>query len=136
MSSISVFIYGTLLPDQSNHAVVAAYAESYRPGQIVGCMVDCGDYPALVRDQTAKQRTSIIIGLWIAVDRAGLAAMDVLEEFHGIEEANDYERIWVSDAEDISLAGWVYIWESCRGIPVLEDAYWPDFYARKKAKEN
>lgn len=136
MSSISVFIYGSLLPGQSNHAVVAAYAESCRQGQIVGRMVDCGDYPALVRVQAAKQRTSIIRGLWIAVDRAGLAAMDILEEFHGIEEANDYERIWVSDAKDNSLAGWVYAWESCRGLPILEDSYWPDFYARKKAKEN
>jgi len=128
---INVFIYGTLLPDQSNYPVVSAYVQSIRPGQIVGRLVDCGAYPAAIRDAIAKQCNCIIRGQWIAVDREGLAAMDALEEFYGLEEQNDYERVWVVDAVDKHVSGWAYVWESSRDCPDISDDYWPNFFARK-----
>ncbi|WP_364143768.1 gamma-glutamylcyclotransferase family protein [Paenibacillus sp. LPE1-1-1.1] len=133
---INVFIYGSLLPGQSNHEVVSAYAASSKPGRISGRLVDCGAYPAAVRDEIAFGRNSIIRGLWITVDREGLAAMDRLEEFYGAEELNDYERIWVRDAADRKVSGWVYVWESDRGSPSVEEDYWPDFYAHKIGTAN
>jgi len=127
---IHVFIYGSLLPGQSNHHVVSSYAHTCKSGQIAGRLVDCGSYPAAVRDSIAWQRNSIIRGAWISVDRQGLAAMDALEDFYGIEELNDYERIWVTDAENREVSGWAYIWEASRGCPAVEHEYWPDFFAR------
>jgi gamma-glutamylcyclotransferase (GGCT)/AIG2-like uncharacterized protein YtfP len=131
---ISVFIYGSLLPGQSNHHVASTFVQSYRAGQIAGRMVDCGAYPAAVRDSIARQRNSIIRGQWITVDRDGMAAMDVLEDFFGIEEQNDYERVWVTDARNHDVAGWVYVWDTSRSCPSVEEEYWPDFYARKIAQ--
>jgi gamma-glutamylcyclotransferase (GGCT)/AIG2-like uncharacterized protein YtfP len=131
MQQITVFIYGTLLPGQSNHHIVASYVQSIRSGQIAGRLVDCGAYPAAVGDAVAKECNSIIRGQWIVVDREGLASMDVLEEFYGLEERNDYERVWVADVKDNRVSGWVYVWESSRGCADISDEYWPNFFARK-----
>ncbi|WP_081793589.1 gamma-glutamylcyclotransferase family protein [Paenibacillus darwinianus] len=92
-----VFIYGSLLPGMSNHIVVSDYIEAVVPGRIEGRLVDCGAYPALIRSAKANGRS--VRGLWIEVGRAGLAAMDALEQFGGIEETNDYERVWAQDLD-------------------------------------
>lgn len=126
-----VFIYGSLLPGQSNHHVVSDFVQCYRPGQIAGRLVDFGPYPAAVRDSIARARSSVIRGQWITVERAGLASMDVLEGFRGIDEPNDYDRIWVQDQNSAEVSGWVYVWDSNRGYPSIEENYWPDFFARK-----
>lgn len=132
MPDIRVFIYGTLLPGHSNHHVVSFFVKSYEPGEIDGRLVDCGPYPAAVRDQRKpEQAAGTIRGQWITVDRAGLAAMDVLEEFEGIEEDNDYDRVWARDIRKPGVQGWVYVWESDRGCPAIEESYWPDYWARK-----
>lgn len=130
--NLQVFIYGTLLPGESNHHVVASFVQASRPGQIAGRLVDCGSYPAAVRDAEAKRRNSIIRGQWIVVDRVGLTSMDKLEEFYGIEENNDYERVWVRDACQPVLAGWVYVWGDDRGCPRIVEPYWPDYRAKKE----
>lgn len=57
--------------------------------------------------------------------------MDALEEFAGIEERNEYERVWVSDIDKPNVQGWVYVWESDRGYPAIPDPYWPDYWAHK-----
>lgn len=131
MSVIRVFIYGSLLPGQSNHHVVSDYVKSYMPGVIAGRLVDFGPYPAAVRDRASVNLKAVIRGQWITVDRQGLAAMDVLEDFYGIEEQNEYDRIWVSDLESHGLSGWVYVWDCDRGYPAIPDRYWPDYAARK-----
>jgi len=131
MSEISVFIYGTLLPGQSNHHVVSRYVKSYSSGIIAGRLVDCGPYPAAVRDQTAKELGAAIQGQWITVDREGLAAMDALEDFYGIEERNEYDRIWVTDIGYGGLEGWAYVWGSDRGCPAIPEDYWPVYASRK-----
>lgn len=125
-----VFIYGSLLPGMSNHAVVSRHIEAAEPGRIAGRLVDCGPYPALVRD--AKSAGSTVRGLWIEVGRAGLAAMDVLEQFGGIEENNDYERVWVQDLDRPPLFGWVYVWDAARGCPGVPADFWPDYWLDKQ----
>lgn len=129
MTGIRVFIYGSLLPGHYNHYVVSAFIKCCAQGEIRGRLVDYGPYPAAVRDEASIGRT--IQGLWISVDRKGLAAMDAIEDFIGIEEQNDYERIWTKDERDASLSGWVYVWEDSRGCPDIPDSYWPDYIARK-----
>ncbi|REK75747.1 gamma-glutamylcyclotransferase family protein [Paenibacillus paeoniae] len=131
LSVIRVFIYGSLLPGQSNHHVVSRYVKSDMPGMIAGRLVDFGPYPAAVRDHASRELKSTIRGQWITVDRQGLAAMDMLEDFYGVEERNEYDRIWVSDLESPGLAGWVYVWDTDRGYPAIAGGYWPAYAARK-----
>lgn len=135
-NTVQVFVYGTLLPGQSNHVVAAPFVRAAMPGRIKGRLVDCGAYPAAVRDDESISRNCIIRGVWLVVDIAGLAAMDELEEFYGIEEINDYERIWVTDADDTQLAGWAYVWGEDRGYPAIEHDYWPDYLAAQKITKN
>ncbi|MDF2836118.1 MAG: hypothetical protein K0Q63_1758 [Paenibacillus sp.] len=132
MTKQRVFIYGSLLPGQSNHSIAAPYIRASVDGEIRGRLVDCGNYPAAIRDEAASERT--IRGLWITVDPEGLAAMDALEEFAGIEEPNDYERVWATDVSDVSISGWVYVREGSRGCQAVPDRYWPDYYARKTGR--
>lgn len=123
MKRILIFVYGTLLPGQSNHGIIAPHAISSRPGRIRGRMVNVGRYPALLLESEHSVR-----GEWMEVALAGLPALDALEEFGGIEERNDYERVWITDADDQAISGWVYIWTETRGFPYLEEDWWPDVY--------
>lgn len=127
----TVFIYGSLLPGHSNHHVAADYIRSTRSGVIHGRLVDCGPYPALLRDEEVCERNLVVRGLWVQVNALGLKQMDELEQFVGIEEENDYERVWVQDVDSPEISGWVYVWESPRGCPAIEEPYWPDYFARK-----
>ncbi|EXX88382.1 gamma-glutamylcyclotransferase family protein [Paenibacillus darwinianus] len=129
-----VFIYGSLLPGMSNHIVVSDYIEAVVPGRIEGRLVDCGAYPALIRSAKANGRS--VRGLWIEVGRAGLAAMDALEQFGGIEETNDYERVWAQDLDRPEQAGWVYVWEGTRGFPDVRADFWPDYWLDELRKPN
>lgn len=130
---IPVFLYGTLLPGQSNHGTIA---DTYRPvavGFVAGRLVDADDgaYPALVQDEMAVVRGLRVKGLWIVTNRQGLSRIDELEQYYGIEEENDYDRVWTTDLGSPKLSGWVYVWESPRGRPAIEEGYWPDFVARQ-----
>jgi len=134
MRGIRVFIYGSLLPGQSNHHVISAYVQSSVPGAIAGRMVDVGPYPAALLDISAKESGSRIEGLWIAVDRKGLEILDALEDYYGREEINDYNRVWTRDDTDAGLAGWVYAWDTDRGFPLVPSSYWPDYCAAKEPR--
>ncbi|SFE46355.1 Uncharacterized conserved protein YtfP, gamma-glutamylcyclotransferase (GGCT)/AIG2-like family [Paenibacillus catalpae] len=125
--TVTVFIYGSLLPGLINHFVAAPFIRKMEAGMIMGRLVDAGAYPAAVRDQTARKNGSVIQGLWLTIDRAGLALLDELEEFYGIEEKNDYERVWVRDDKNPFTQGWVYIWPDDRGFPPVPGSYWPDY---------
>ncbi|MFC4810759.1 gamma-glutamylcyclotransferase family protein [Paenibacillus sp. GCM10023250] len=127
-----MFVYGSLLPGQSNHAVAAGHIRQAVPGVVHGRLVDCGAYPALVRDGLAQAQGAHVRGLWITVGDRGLRAMDALEEYEGAEEVNDYARVWTADAEFPDRAGWVYVWEGPRDRPAIRETYWPDYTARKR----
>ncbi|WP_235949001.1 gamma-glutamylcyclotransferase family protein [Paenibacillus glycinis] len=133
--TFAVFIYGSLLPGHGNHHVAAPYIRLTQPGVIAGRLVDYGPYPALVRDAEAQAKGASVCGLWITVDERGLREMDELEQFVGIEEENDYDRVWAEDLEASEYRGWVYVWESPRGCPAIEETYWPDYLARRGKKE-
>jgi gamma-glutamylcyclotransferase (GGCT)/AIG2-like uncharacterized protein YtfP len=127
--SVRVFVYGTLLPGESNHAVAARWMLDARPGAVCGRLVDCGAWPALVRGGGAASEGRVR-GMWLTVRPEALADLDALEDFAGPESPNDYERIWVRDASGQPLEGWVYVWPDARGLPFMDVDYWPD--RRKK----
>ncbi|NIK26426.1 gamma-glutamylcyclotransferase family protein [Paenibacillus lupini] len=131
---VRVFVYGSLLPGLSNHQVVLPYIRETASGTIPGRLVDVGEYPAAVRDQASRNSASVIQGLWLTIDPSGLVLLDELEDFYGIEELNDYERIWVRDIHHRNLEGWVYIWPADRGCPAVSEVFWPDYLKKLTGK--
>ncbi|MFD1953652.1 gamma-glutamylcyclotransferase [Paenibacillus thailandensis] len=131
-NGIKVFVYGTLLPGQPNRHIIKDHIKEAEIGAIAGRLVDCGHYPAVVRDGSK----TLVKGQWVTVDRLGLAAMDELEEYYGMEENNDYCRVWVRDAVRTHIGGWVYIWEDDRGCPTIGSGYWPEYNKDKKEKQS
>lgn len=127
--TVKVFVYGSLLPGLSNHEVAKPYLRRVDPGTVRGRLADLGPYPALLPGLEGRVR-----GMWFELDKAGLPALDRLEDFKGIEETNDYERVWITDADSPSLAGWVYIWTETRGYPLADGDWWPDILAGKRDK--
>ncbi|MFC4304957.1 gamma-glutamylcyclotransferase family protein [Cohnella boryungensis] len=125
--AVRLFIYGSLLPGQYNHFVAEPFVLQAFPGQVRGKLADAGCYPALVIGSGG-----IVRGLWMDIAREGLPAIDELEEFFGIEEKNDYERVWVTDAENPAVEGWVYAWTDARGFPLTEEEWWPDVIRDKQ----
>jgi hypothetical protein len=64
--------------------------------------------------------------MWMDVTMEAMGALDALEGFIGIEESNDYERIWITDVDDPDRSGWIYIWTESRGYPLVDGDWWPD----------
>lgn len=125
---IAVFVYGTLLVGESNHAVVSPYVLGVQPGEINGRLYDVGLYPAIVR---SGENDPVIVGEWIEVSEEGLAAMDELESYYGPGHAhNEYERIWVRDVNG-GREGWVYCWTSPRGLPEIPGSSWKAYRIQK-----
>ncbi|WP_158453634.1 gamma-glutamylcyclotransferase family protein [Paenibacillus beijingensis] len=129
-----VFVYGSLLPGQYNHGIAEPYIRSIVPGSVPGRLVEVTgqQYPALVRDEASARRQAVVRGCWLEVGFEGLAAMDALEDYCGIEESNDYIRVWTNDAFQAGLSGWVYLWESDRDCPPVLTDYWPEHRNQNK----
>lgn len=117
----SIFVYGSLLPGLHNYGVISPYLLSMRKGRVRGRLVDAGRYPALLLDPVRTVR-----GMWMEIELAALPALDELEGFSGIEEENDYERVWTTDVDDAKRCGWLYIWTNAGGCPEIEADWWPD----------
>ncbi|MFX3632975.1 MAG: gamma-glutamylcyclotransferase [Candidatus Pristimantibacillus sp.] len=128
---VNVFIYGTLLPGQSNHSVISNFILSSEEGFIAARLVDVGAYPAAVRDHRSLTAASIVKGIWLTINRKALLALDELEGFIGIEEDNDYERAWVKDNFNPTLEGWSYVWSDDRGFSAIVENNWLDYLAKR-----
>jgi gamma-glutamylcyclotransferase (GGCT)/AIG2-like uncharacterized protein YtfP len=127
LPGIPVFVYGTLLPGESNYRVVAPHlTDAPVPGSVRGRLYDAGPYPGLVPDETAPP----VEGAWLRVTAAGLAAMDELEEYYGPGQDNDYERVRIRDT-DGRLEGWVYVWTDGRGFPLIPGGSWKRRHLRR-----
>lgn len=117
---ITVFVYGTLLTGESNHAVVAPYVLAAVPGQVRGWLYDVGEYPALVLDADGEE----IEGEWVELADEALFPMDELEGYAGVDADNDYERVLITDCRNADRSGWIYVWSDSRGCSRIEGGSW------------
>lgn len=134
-----LFVYGSLLPGMENHSVLAPFLSGEaRPGRVRGRLIDAGPYPALCLGgaEAADGRERRVRGLWVEVSPAVWPTLDAFEGFVGAEEPNDYDRVWVRDADDDDVSGWAYVWESDRGCPVAASDWWPDAIRGRRGQGN
>ena len=64
-----------------------------------------------------------IPGEWFRVTAEGLAQMDLLEEYYGPDQDNEYERVWIEDVDN-GRKGWTYVWKDNRGCPHIPENCW------------
>lgn len=119
-----VFVYGSLLPGQQNHALLAPFIRCSAPAFLTGmAMVWASDtYPGILRG------SGTVTGELVELDPDrlpdALAALDELEDYRGPgDPANEYERAVaaVSTRDGGTRPAWVYLWngeaQSARPIP-------------------
>ncbi|MCY9666039.1 gamma-glutamylcyclotransferase [Paenibacillus alginolyticus] len=122
---ISVFVYGTLLVGESNYYVAEPFVRSVQPGAVRGRLYDVGHYPSLALNtaEDAEAQEGIVVGEWLEVTEEGLKAMDILEDYYGPGQSNEYERVWITDVNG-SREGWVYIWQNVSGLIEITSGSW------------
>lgn len=116
---IQVFVYGTLLVGEENHRVAAPYISMVESGCVRGTLYDYGPYPSLV-----LAGEQLVYGEWLHITEEGLEQLDLLEDYNGPGQTNDYERVWVRDAIRTKKEGWVYVWSDERGCPRIPGGSW------------
>jgi gamma-glutamylaminecyclotransferase len=99
-SAATIFVYGTLKRGCRNHGVLESAeflgTASTEPGYR---MVDCGDYPGLVRAVHGEPEC----GELYRVDEALLAALDRFED-----APNEYERVTIRLSDGAEAQAYLY----------------------------
>lgn len=97
-TTYTVFVYGTLRKGQGNRRVMEPHlVRELGPGRIKGVMYDLGRFPAVVLG-----KNGVVVGEWVEVTEAGLAALDRLEGYPRL-----YDRSVVQDLDN-DIQGFVY----------------------------
>lgn len=117
--TITVFVYGTLLPNEANHSVIMKYIRRRMRGIVKGYLYNVGAYPALVLSDEGMD----IEGEWLTLDEDALPVLDELEDYYGPDQVNEYERVWIRDAYS-KEEGWVYVYPHSRGYPLMKEGSW------------
>ncbi len=99
-----LFVYGTLIPGESNYRLIKRHVRSARPGHIEGVLIDLGAFPALVAGD------GIARGIVLELDDKAMAITDQLEGYHPGDAHSLYVRKEVmaqlDDGEQVKA--WVY----------------------------
>ena len=108
-----VFVYGTLLRGEANHALLRGAELLSAEARVRGALYDTGEgYPALVLDEN----DGTVAGEIYAVDRRTLRLLDELEDYFGPgDPRNLYERVeTAAAAPDGGRRVLVYVFPAAR----------------------
>ena len=88
MSEIAtnVFVYGTLMPGESNYCQIEDFVIDYKPGTIDGVLGDLGAYPALIPGK------GYVKGILLRMNREALEITDRIEGYHAGRDRCLYVR--------------------------------------------
>jgi gamma-glutamylcyclotransferase (GGCT)/AIG2-like uncharacterized protein YtfP len=121
---IRVFVYGTLLADQTNHHRLANSVRVFAQASVDGTLYDVGcGYPALVLSGQGK-----VFGEVYEVSEEVLHSLDALEGYYGeADEGNYYDRIEVEvTSGDLTARALTYVFSAsqARALEVIESGDW------------
>jgi gamma-glutamylcyclotransferase (GGCT)/AIG2-like uncharacterized protein YtfP len=99
-----LFVYGTLMPGESNHRQIQEWVHAVRPGTIEGILVRLGAFPALIPGE------GIVRGVVLDVDEATLEITDHIEGYSLDRRRCLYTRkeVIVRLDEGAELTAWTY----------------------------
>jgi gamma-glutamylcyclotransferase (GGCT)/AIG2-like uncharacterized protein YtfP len=106
MSEITnLFVYGTLMPGESNFRQIEKYVIDQQPGTIEGILVDLGAYPALL------EGNGVVKGVVLEIDADALEITDRIEGYHPERNRCLYlrEEVVVQLESNEDVAAWTYL---------------------------
>jgi len=102
----NLFVYGTLMPGESNYRQIAEFVRSSRPGNVEGVLVDLGAFPAMIPGE------GIVQGVVLEIEAPALEITDRIEGFSkdGTRCLYFREREAVALDDGSALTAWTYIY--------------------------
>ena len=114
MSDIAtnLFVYGTLMPGESNYWQIEDLVIDHKPGTIDGVLVDLGSFPALI---PGKGR---VRGIILRLDREALEITDRIEGCASDRHCSLYvrEESTVLAKEDQEIVAWTYVYANLDSV--------------------
>ena len=98
------FVYGTLMPGESNYRQIEDFVIDHRPGTVDGVLVDLGAFPALLPGE------GIVKGIVLDIVPAALEITDRIEGYRQDQRRCFYlrEKVLAHAQDDQELTAWTY----------------------------
>ena len=114
MSEIAtkLFVYGTLMPGQSNYRQIEDFVIDHKPGTIDGVLVDLGAYPALIPGD------GIVKGIMLGTKDDALEITDRIEGYRPDRIRSLYvrEEVAVRLEDGQEVIAWTYLFANSAGV--------------------
>ena len=108
----SLFVYGTLMPGESNYRQVEDLVIDHKPGTIDGVLVDLGAFPALVPGE------GVVKGIMLRMSQEALKITDRIEGYDPDRNRCLYVReevvVQIEDGQD--AVAWTYLFANSAGV--------------------
>ncbi len=99
-----LFVYGTLMPGESNYWQIEDFVVDHKPGTIDGVLVDLGAYPALVPGE------GFVTGILLRMNQEALEITDRIEGYSPDRDHCLYVRkevtVHIEGGEEVTA--WTY----------------------------
>ena len=111
-TAIHLFVYGTLMPGESNYRQIESLVIDHKPGTIEGVLVDLGAFPALVRGE------GYVRGVLLRMKKEALEITDRIEGYHPDRDRCLYlrEEVVVRFEDGQEAVAWTYLFANPSSI--------------------
>jgi gamma-glutamylcyclotransferase (GGCT)/AIG2-like uncharacterized protein YtfP len=108
----SLFVYGTLMPEEANFRQIEDLVIDHKPGTIDGVLVDLGAFPALVPGE------GLVQGVLLRMKPEALEITDRIEGYQADRDRCLYvrEEVVVRLEDGQEAVAWTYYFANPRGI--------------------
>ncbi len=108
----NLFVYGTLMPGESNYRQIEGCVIDHKPGTADGVLVDLGAYPALIPGH------GTVKGVVLQMDAQALEIIDRIEGYHADRDRCLYLRkevvVRLKDGQEV--VAWTYFFANPSSI--------------------
>ena len=108
----NLFVYGTLMPGESNYRQIEDLVIDHQPGTIDGVLVDLGAYPALIPGE------GLVKGIMLRMSEQALAITDRIEGYTSDRDRCLYvrEEVVVRFEDGQEAVSWSYLFANSAGV--------------------